>query len=107
MPRVSPGSQVLADSGGSDYGALLLQMLPHNSAGAIPGFLSKTKVPLQEAVELSGVLGPVSTLPLHSHQCPETSPVPVLDQTSEALSYLTRPEPLPVPLFLIESKHVK
>lgn len=58
MPRVSLGSQVLADSGGSDYEALLLQMLTHNSAGAIPGFLSETKVPPQEAVELSGVLWP-------------------------------------------------
>ena len=56
MPRVGPGSQVLADSGGSDYGALLLQMLTRNRAGAVAGFLSKIKVPLQEAVELSGVL---------------------------------------------------
>lgn len=58
MPRVGPGSQVLADSGGSDYGALLLQMLTCNRAGAVAVFLSKIKVPLQEAVELSGVPWP-------------------------------------------------
>lgn len=58
MPKVGPGSQVLADSGGSDYGALLLQTLTHNSAGAVAGFLSKIKVPLPETLELSGILWP-------------------------------------------------
>lgn len=98
-PGVSaPGSQVLADSGGSDYGALLLQTLTYNSAGAVVGFLSKIKVPSGGSWALWGPLASADSS-LHSHQCSEPSPAPVLDQTSEALSYLTEPRAPASPSF--------